>query len=306
MTAFGIGLPQDAVRSDQEGDRLRRIVESTEAAGLHSVWVAEGTGPDLLDPLAVLHHAAALSRSVRLGTAVLLPAFRTPLRLAREIGTLDRLSAGRAIIGVGLGNGRDEYRQQHLSVPHRGDHFEQGIRVLRSLLRQERTTSHEPWWSYDQVPRPLAPVQQPMPPLWFGARSPEALERAVRLGDGWIGAGSATAAEFATALDTVRRLLSEAGRPPGTFTIANRVYLHVIEPGHNVASVRERLHGWFAGHYANPLLADDVVVVGPPQACAEHLQKLSESGVDLVILHPVLDPTLQLEALVDRVIPLVD
>jgi alkanesulfonate monooxygenase SsuD/methylene tetrahydromethanopterin reductase-like flavin-dependent oxidoreductase (luciferase family) len=304
VTVFGIGLPQDAGEYRHDGDLLRRFVASAETAGFDSLWVAESSKPEVLDPLGVLHQAAALSRSPRLGAAVLLTSFRAPLRLAREIATLDRLSGGRAILGVGLGNGRDPYAQYGLSVTHRGEHFERGIRALRSLLGEERTTSHEPWWRYDDLPRPLTPVQQPLP-LWFGARSPAAIDRAVRLGDGWIAAGSARAADFTAALESVRRSLSDAGRPPETFTIAKRVYLHVAETADDDSDTRDRLRRWFGHHYGNPALADDVVVTGSAAACAEHLHLLIQRGVDTLILHPVLEPMRQLEALATGVLSLV-
>jgi alkanesulfonate monooxygenase SsuD/methylene tetrahydromethanopterin reductase-like flavin-dependent oxidoreductase (luciferase family) len=306
MTSFGINLPQDAGEAGHDGELLRRFVTAAEDAGISSLWVSESTAPGVLDPLGVLQHAAAVSRSAALGAAVLLPAFRAPVRLAREIATLDRLSGGRTIIGVGLGNGRDQYRLHRLEVPHRGDHFEEAIHVLRSLLSQERTTSSQPWWDYDDVVRPLVPLQRPMPPLWFGARSAAALERAVRLGDGWIGAGSARGADFEAALETLRGVLSDAGRDPDTFTVAKRVYLHVVGPRGRTAADRGRLEGWFRHHYGRPSLADEVAVTGPAEFCAEHLDRLRRLGVDTVVLHPVVDHLAQLELLVTDVLPQLD
>jgi alkanesulfonate monooxygenase SsuD/methylene tetrahydromethanopterin reductase-like flavin-dependent oxidoreductase (luciferase family) len=265
--------------------------------------VSESAVPGVLGPLELLAYAAALSRRARLGVAVMLTAFRPPLQLARDVASLDRLSEGRAIVGVGLGNDRERYGQYGLTVANRAAHFESGLRVLRSLLVQERTTSQEPWWDLDEVARPVPPVQAPSPPIWVGARAPAALARAARLGDGWVGAGSSTLDEFETALGMLRSCLEEAGREGGSFSVSKRVYVHVFRPGEDRSGVRARLREWFDHHYGNPVGADRFVVAGTAAECADHLGRLRALGAATVILHPMIEPLAQLDLLAEEVAP---
>lgn len=170
------------------------------------------------------------------------------------------------------------------------------------ITGRERTSSLESWWTYEGTPRPLDPLQESGPPLWFGARSASALDRAARLGDGWIGAGSARINDCAAALATLRRCLNDAGRPERTFQLAKRVYVHVTPPGKDGTTVGPRLRDWFEHHYGRAALADDVVLTGSPDACVDHVGRLGALGVGTVILHPVLDHLEQLEVLADGVV----
>lgn len=301
-SGLGIDLPQD-VTGTEHGRLLRRFASEADAAGYDSLWVTEASTPEVLEPLAALTYSAAVTERARLGAAVLLTAFRAPLLLARHIATLDRLSQGRAIIGVGLGNDRRQYARFGLAVQDRVSPFESGIRVLRSLLGQEWTTSQEPWWDLDGVRRPLAPLQKPAPPLWFGARAPSALDRAARLGDGWVGAGSSTLPEFATALEFVRRSLEKAGRADTPFAISKRVYLHVLADGDDRSDVVAQVRQWFDHHYGNPSGADRFVVIGSVAECADHVGRLRQKGASTVILHPMIHQLEQLERLTEGVAP---
>jgi alkanesulfonate monooxygenase SsuD/methylene tetrahydromethanopterin reductase-like flavin-dependent oxidoreductase (luciferase family) len=301
IPGIGINLPQDTGTIGDDGGLLRTFVAEAEAEGYSSLWVLESSVPGALDPLSVLSFAAAMSTRARIGVAILLTAFRPPLQLAREIASLDRLSGGRCIVGVGLGNDRDQYARYGISVDHRGRHFEAGTALLRRLLAEDRVTSMEPWWELDDVARPLAPVQSPTPPIWYGARQPAALDRAVRLGDGFIGAGSMSLADFEIAVGRVRELLEVHGRDAAGFTLAKRVYLHVGEP---TTAAMDAVRGWFEHEYGRPQLADDCAIVGPADVIAEHLARLRAHGVRELVLHPVVDLAEQRARLTRDVLPL--
>lgn len=301
IPGIGINLPQDITTIGDDGSELRAFATEAEAEGFSSLWVLESGVAGALDPLSVLAFAAAATTRARLGVAILLTGFRPPLQLAREIASLDRLSNGRLTLGVGLGNDPGQYARYGLSVDHRGRHFEAGTTLLRRLLGEDRVTSVEPWWQLEDVERPLLPVQSPTPPIWYGARQPAALDRAVRLGDGFIGAGSMTLADFGTALGQVRELLDVHGRDPAGFTLAKRVYLHVGEP---TATTMDAVRGWFHHEYGKAELADHCAVVGPAEAVAEHLADLRAQGVTELVLHPVVDLPEQRVRLARDVVPL--
>jgi alkanesulfonate monooxygenase SsuD/methylene tetrahydromethanopterin reductase-like flavin-dependent oxidoreductase (luciferase family) len=294
----GINVPQD-VGPESTATALGVFCRDAESRGFNSLWVSESHRPGVLEPLTVLAHAAAATHHVRLGTAVLLSAFRPPRQLAATVASADRLSGGRLDLGVGLGNDPGEYARRGIDPGHRGRHFTAHLTLLRQLLEEETVSSETAWWRLDRLPRQLEPAQRPGPPLLVGASRGAALRRAVEIGDGWIGAGSVTPAFFRDALLEVRRLLDEAGRDPAAYAVRKRVYLHVGSP-HLIDGMR----AWFEHHYGRAQLADDVLVLGSPEECAAALIALRELGVDEVVLHPVVRWWEQLHAVADAVLPL--
>jgi len=299
MGGIGIGLPQ-GVRATGDGAALRRFVTGAEAAGFESAWVVETTRPGVIDPLAALTFAAAHTSRIRLGTAILLSALRSPVRLAHEVASVDRLSEGRVVVGVGLGNGPRPYPWHGLPAAHRAQRFEAGVRTLRALLSCAEITSHEPGWRLERFVRPLEPVQKPTPPIWIGARTRPALDRAVRLADGWVGAGSSTVAAFTEALTIIRERLDAHGRDPATFEIAKRVYIHVATP---TPAVTAMVGEWYATTYGPVDDVNNVVVIGEPRHCAERIGELRELGARTLILHPVRDEYEQMVRLASDVVP---
>lgn len=291
----GIDLPQAA-----SGTELAEYARQAEAAGFGSLWTVDGAGPGTMSPLVTLAHAAAVTSAPRLGVAVLRSALYSPLHLARELASVDRLCAGRLVVGVGLGNDRGAYARHGLSPRRRAVRFERGLVLLRRLLTEPDISVDEPWWSLHDQPRPLEPVQRPAPPLWFGARSRAALERAVRLGDGWIGAGSTSSADFVEALSTVRGALAADGRDPAGFAIAKRVYVHVGP--HNPGTIAA-LERWFESRYHDGGMADRVMVAGQADDVVAGLSRLREAGVGTIVLSPVLDRLTQLHLLAEQVVP---
>ena len=297
-TGVGINVPQDVTR-DGYAAQLIDFVDAAVAHGYDSLWVSESLKSDVVDPLAVLNFLAARTSDVRLGVAVMISGLRSPLRLAREVASLDQLSAGRCIVGVGVGNDRADYAPHGIDPGHRGRHFEAGVRVLRDLLTHEQVSDKTPWWHLEHEPRPLRTVQRPAPPIWFGARAREALRRAVRLGDGWVGAGSMSQGDFLRALDEVRIALDAQDRDPGTFAIAKRVYVHLTDTPDPPDAVRR----WFSHHYGTSRRIEDVFVIGGADQIVQHLGELRTAGVGTLILHPVVDVRPQMEMLADDVVP---
>ncbi len=143
------------------------------------------------------------------------------------------------------------------------------------------------------------PVQKPHPPLWFGANHPNAIRRAVELGDGFIGAGSSSTASFAENVQNLRRFLQEAGRDAATFPVGKRVYIHVDDD-------RERawkaLEGWFALRYGRTEY-QHIAIYGPPEECAARVREVIAAGAELVLFTPVADEYEQMERLAAEVVP---
>jgi len=299
MTSFGIGLPQIAPPGDELPD-LGIVARRAEELGFEALWVSELSSAPVLDPLAVLAHAAGQTSHVRLGVAVVLAPLRIPVRLAQTLASLDVLSRGRLIVGLGYGSKPEIYARYGLSPERRLRRYLDGIDLMLRLWSEDEVDFENEWWTLKGPANVVKPVQRPHPPLWFGARSEPALRRAVKRGDGWIASGSIGAEEFQASLATVREQLEADGRDPASFTIAKRMYVAVTS---DPARARERMRGWFAAAYGTAELADRVAVVGDAEHCAEQVQALTEAGVSHVLLNPVFDELEQVEALAELAIP---
>lgn len=299
----GVSIPQ-STESALDVGRLRAYVQSAEAAGFDSLWVAEqmfGPGPRL-DALGLLTWAAAITDRVELVAGILLSALRSPVLLAKSVGTLDHLSRGRVVLGVGQGGDASVYPAMGFDVAGRGQRFDAGLRLLKRLWTEERITEENSFWTiHDQMLEPK-PVRKPHPPLWFGGSNPKALRRAVELGDGWIGAGAASPARFVEEHNLVVQALEEAGRDPASFSIAKRLYVAVDS---DRARALGRAREWFASTYhgRDPAMADEVCVVGTPAECVDTILRIVEGRATHVALSAVFDEFEQLEVLGEKVLP---
>jgi alkanesulfonate monooxygenase SsuD/methylene tetrahydromethanopterin reductase-like flavin-dependent oxidoreductase (luciferase family) len=150
------------------------------------------------------------------------------------------------------------------------------------------------------VPMEPKPVQSPHPPLWFGARDALALKRAVRHGDGWMGAGSSSSADFVAQIASLRSALDDAKRDPATFAISKRVYIAVDD---NRERAERRLREWFAMRYKNADMGSKVSLWGGRAECVDKLGELIRAGAKHLMLNPVFDELEHLELLAQDVIP---
>jgi probable F420-dependent oxidoreductase len=299
---FGIAIPQAFPDGRIDPDAIQAFCARAEALGLHSLWTQEGILSSMpsLEPVELLAFAAAATRRPRLGVAVLLTAVRSPVHLAKSLGTLDHLSRGRLICGVGIGGNTRVYPAYGISAGRRAARFAEGLRLLQALWTEPRVTFAGEFWQLEDVTMEPKPVQRPHPPLWFGAHRPVAVARAARMGDGFIGAGASSTAAFAGVVATLRTALAEAGRDASGFPISKRVYVAVDEDRERA---RRRLVDWFGGFYHDAGLAERVALWGPPAECVAHLREVVAAGAGLLILNPVFDEREQLERLAHEVIP---
>jgi probable F420-dependent oxidoreductase len=153
---------------------------------------AEVRGATYWDPLATFGYLAAVTERVRLATYVLVLGYHHPLEIAKRYGTLDVVSGGRLILGVGVGSLREEFDLLDAPFADRGARADDALVALRASLSQERPAHHGPHYDYDGfVVRPCA--LQSRVPLWVGGRTRRSLRRAVALADGWAPFGVSAA-----------------------------------------------------------------------------------------------------------------
>ena len=301
-TQFGIAIPQVSLNGDFDASLISTFVTQVDSLGYHSAWVQERMlgGLPTLDAVPLLTYAAAFSSRLKLGTSVMLTALSTPVALAKSLAALDQLSRGRLIAGIGLGANTDIYPAFGISARGRVRRFEEGIRLLKELWTRERLTFHGRYWQLEDTATNSQPIQQPHPPLWFGAHAPSALRRAVKLGDGWMGAGNSTTSEFKAGMGLLRQILEQEGRERATFALSKRVYVAVTR---DKGLESERLKDWYGKHYGNPDRALEVSVIGGEQECVDGLAEVVAEGIDLLMLNPIFDPIEQAERLARDVLP---
>jgi alkanesulfonate monooxygenase SsuD/methylene tetrahydromethanopterin reductase-like flavin-dependent oxidoreductase (luciferase family) len=283
VTRFAAALPQFG-----GGDEVASAARQIEELGFDGAWTLDsGVEPPLahtpvLDGLHALSFAAAHTARVKLGIAVIVLPRRNPVLLAKELASIDRLSGGRLIVGVGLGRKPDELTAR-LGLPA-DDHvrrLREGVLTMRALWTD----------TFEDAKLEPKPVQRPGPPIWFGARARPALRRAARIGDGWIGAGSSSSQDFAEQSKVLDEELAEAGR---RISKAKRVYIAVED---DAAQAFQRLSAVLDRMYASPGMTERVAVCGPAEHCAEALRALVAAGAEELLLHPLYDHARQLDAL---------
>jgi probable F420-dependent oxidoreductase len=300
--SFGMGIPQSFDDLSAAASFLGRFLPRAEALGYEAAWVQEqilGDTP-LLEPVTVITYAAALTSKLRLGTSVLITVIRNPVQLAKSLASLDQLSNGRIIVGVGVGGPHIPEAVFGVPSERRGQRFVEGLQVMKALWTQPRASMRGEFWQFADVAMEPKPAQKPHPPLWFGARDAVALRRAARLGDGWMGAGSSSSADFVKQSELLRRFLEEEKRDPEQFTISKRVYLAV---DNDRARAERRLREWFGSRYKQADMASRVSIWGSRAECIDGLGDLIRAGARHLLLNPVFDEMEHLELLAGDVIP---
>jgi probable F420-dependent oxidoreductase len=281
---------------------LRDFLTRSEALGYDSVWVQEqilGDAP-MFEPITLLTFAAALTSRVRLGTSVILPVTRHPVHLAKALATIDQLSGGRLTLGVGLGGPHVPEPPFNIDKERRARRFVEVLKVMKALWTQPRASFAGEFWKFENVAMEPKPLQKPHPPIWFGARDEVALRRAVRHGDGWMGAGSSSTADFIAQTTMLRRLLAEANRDPSTYPISKRVYLALDD---NRERAEQRLREWFGVRYRSADMAPRVSIWGGVSEIVDKLGELVRAGAQHFLLNPVFDEMDHLERLASKVMP---
>ena len=175
----------------------------------HTAAYGEQRGQSIYEPLIVLAYLAAVTRRVLLGTSVYLLSLRHPLLAAKQAVSLDGLSDGRLVLGIGVGWLEGEFEALGVPYRQRGRRTDEGIAMLKALCAQD---------SVDFLPKP---VQRPHPPLWIGGRSAAALRRAARAGDAWH-PSHLTVDELREHIPELHAECERAERSPEEVTVATR------------------------------------------------------------------------------------
>ena len=301
---FAISIPQFYADGEFDPAAFRSYFARAEELGFHSAWAQEtmlGSKPQF-GPVEAMTYAAACTQRLRLGCAVFISTLYSPVHLAKSLSTLDQLSRGRIEIGVGTGGPGRQFAAFGADPQRYVARFTEGLALMKTLWTDSRVTFDGEFWQLTDAPMEPKPFQKPFPPVWVGGSAPTALRRAVRLGNGFFGAGSTPTAKFADQVQIVREALNESGRPVRDFPIAKRVYVAVDEDAgrarKRMNAELERLYGFRSEGI------EAAAVAGAPADCARELQKVAEAGAELILFTPMFEPAAQVERLAASVIPL--
>ena len=296
--SLGMSLPH---RSPDpiETTAVRQVAQRADALGFGDLWVTDNIidHAGCFSALTVLTYAAALTSRIRLGVSVLVLPVYHPVHVAHQVATLDYLSGGRAILGVGLGRD-DDYPPFQLTPARRVRRFTESVELMKALWTGSDVTYQGQLYQFEGGTLGTKPVQKPYPPVWLGGHHPDALRRAVIVGDGWMGAGGSTTASFGQAVPLLRAALAEAGRDLASFPISKRVFLSVHR---DPAVARAEVQRWFSEVYRNPGGATASGVFGTPEQVRDQLENLAALGASHLLLNPVTRYAEQVEALAEIV-----
>jgi alkanesulfonate monooxygenase SsuD/methylene tetrahydromethanopterin reductase-like flavin-dependent oxidoreductase (luciferase family) len=309
---FIVRLPQHWCVADREGiDRIADAAERLEYWGVsvsdHFLQHAEvsqcreghrgeGDDRDSLEALQVLAHVGARTRSIRLVTMVILLPIRNVLWLAKQIATQDVLSGGRVALGLGVGGPpkstpQDQDLSGHValvrkeyglfgSAKSRGGYQDEAIQVLDALWRQDRSSFHGKYFSFEDLEVFPKPVQAPRVPIWIGGASERAQERAARFGDGWFPAQVSPAA-FESAIPVIRRIAHQWNRTPPADFGAN-IFVSVAPTDDAAKAMMLNVLG--PRFSRRPETVFETSLVGSPASVVQQIARYRAAGVNLMDL----------------------
>jgi probable F420-dependent oxidoreductase len=276
---FGVHLPHFGPLVSGRG--TLSLAQRAEEIGLDSVWVsdhivypetfAERFGTAVYEAVTTLTWVGAVTERIRLGTAVLIAPYRNPLLLAKQLATLDDLSDGRTIIGVGAGWMEEEFAALGAPFAQRGAVTDEHLEILRTLWRDEHPTYVGERYQFPPLCAEPRPVQRPGPPIWIGGNTGPALRRAAHLGEGWLPIWHAptgrgfSAPELSVEIERLAELAVGAGR-----------------------SVTQSIGGVMPLALSDEATAPEPLapLIGRPDQVAEVLASFRDAGLQHVILSP--------------------
>jgi probable F420-dependent oxidoreductase len=263
---------------------MLRVATRADELGFHSIWVGDhliiptriaspypysptGTAPfkpdeAALEPLTLLSYLAGCTSRLQLGISVLIVPHRNPLYTAKALSTLDVLSGGRVICGVGSGWMREEFEALGLNFERRGVETDEWIRIFKVCWMEAEPEYHGRLYSFAKVHFEPKPLQKPHPPIWVGGNSRRAMRRAVELGDAWH-PGWSRPDQLAAQRMELESIALKAGRDPATLDLTLLRPMQILD---------------------RPADGPRRALIGTAEQVAEDLQAYAQVGVTHIVL----------------------
>ena len=272
---FGVTVPNNWGIEDPQ--QVLAFGPMAEELGYDSVWVMDHLfntgyirerleGKPYYHPMSTLSYLAATTKRVMLGTSVLVLPYHNPVELAKYTASLDQISGGRVILGVGVGAMTEEFDALGISMRDRASLTNECIAIMKDLWTNPSPSYESKRWKFNDLLFSPKPVQKPHIPFWVGGSSSGAMRRAALRGDGWHPTG-VSPEEFSIGRREISEMATAAGRDPDSLTWSLRVEVEAHGgPSSERAAGRARLPG------------------GDPDAMAASLAAYEMAGVQHVIL----------------------
>lgn len=259
---WGFHVPQLGRQATREA--LIRFAQTADRLGAHSLWSSDhiawprevaskypytedgsfpgGYDMPWLDPIGILFTIAGCTEHVKLGTTVAILGYRPPLLTAKAWSSLDVLSGGRALVGVGVGWMKEEFDVLGMPYDHRGARSDEQLDIYRLVWTQDEPSFEGKYYQFPTIGFSPKPIQNPLP-IWVGGDTEPAFKRTVKYGQAFHAAFQKKA-EVAAAWARIRELAEAAGRDPKEITLSTRLYLDPagsMEPAKSIAGSDEQM-----------------------------------------------------------------
>jgi alkanesulfonate monooxygenase len=282
--------------------------ERAEALGFESLWawdhVILGVEPSfpILDSVGILTAIAARTRTIKLGTGVMVLPLRNPTVAAKALSTLDVISRGRLILGVAAGWYAREFDAVGVPFRQRGRLFERNLDILTRLWTDERVSLRIDEFNLREAVMRPAPLQQPRPPILIGGYVDAVLRRAATLGDGWL-TYFYTPESYLRSWEKILGFARDAGRDPRTLTGTNQLAIYV---GRSRAETEAPMRHWLETEWDVAAWSESTIehaIRGNADECVAQLRAHVATGVDRLILIPYRYQPEQVEILAREILP---
>jgi probable F420-dependent oxidoreductase len=291
---IGLRLPQTGRNQARKGN-IVYLAKQAENAGFHSLWVLErllwpfnpqnpypgtkdGKFPDdwqyIFDPLETLTFVAANTSKIALGTSVIDMLFHNPVILARRFATLDVLSDGRAIAGLGIGWSKDEYQISGIHFKNRGRRADEYIQILKRIWTEDIVEFRGQFYNIPASKIGPKPLQKPYIPIYLGGYSQKTFARIANHADGWICTIHDSLDQAKVNIDIIKKECYRANRDPKDINIAAILYPNIIDSEY----IDKKQEGGNQ-HKSRQLLNGNIEQVG------NDLRQINEIGVNHAILN---------------------
>jgi probable F420-dependent oxidoreductase len=284
------------------------------SSGAHEALLDDQTA-DFYESLTTMGYLAAVTQRVQIGVACLVMPNRNPIYAAKQLATLDHLSGGRVLAGVGLGSKAtlesDEFEVFGVPFSKRGRITDEYIEAMKAIWEQPLASYEGQFVSFKNAEIFPKPVQKPGPPLWVGGWTDHAARRTGRLGDAWV-PGWLSPAEMGRGAELVRQTATEHGRDPDAITIAVEK-LTVIDRDHDRAMERaiptvQTSSKTYERDVDQIQFALDRHIFGSVEDVKRRVGEFVENGVthfELKLIYPTMDElTRQMELWAEEILPL--
>ena len=270
--AFGIQGSGQQVDGMPDPGRYRDLAQTAEELGYDSIWAGDHISyrNPILDIVVALSTFAAVTARIALGAGIVLLPLRQPGVVAKEFASLDYVSDGRVILGVGVGGeGEKDFEAVGVDPRERGARTSEAMRALRVLFAEQPASFEGRFFSFADVEIAPCSPRPEGPPLWVGGRSEAAIRRAAALGDGWI-----------PIWVSVERFREALAKLPGHVVPAVTLPAHVGEKRTLYEHLRRRYAGDFSEH-----VVDRYCVAGTPEECVGRVREYIDAGARHIVFN---------------------